>query len=158
MRQWDMHDRAQRKGVYEQLLQGGSPEEMIRWIDGPLLVEACSGGLDLTGRGARSVEVADCDRAGTNPPGHRADPEPRGRLVHGGSVGPRTRRRDAKEGTGSEGAAGAVRPDAFRPAAASADGGRRRNETGNDRRQGCRTARHSVGYVAPPLRTGHVER
>ena len=39
MREWDMHDRAQRKGVYEQLLQGGSPEEMIRWIDGPLLVE-----------------------------------------------------------------------------------------------------------------------
>lgn len=39
MREWDMHDRAQRKGVYEQLLQGGSPEEMIRWIDGPLLVD-----------------------------------------------------------------------------------------------------------------------
>lgn len=39
VRQWDMHDRAQRKGVYEQLLQGGSPEEMIRWIDGPLLVD-----------------------------------------------------------------------------------------------------------------------
>lgn len=39
VRQWDMHDRAQRKGVYEQLLQGGSPEEMIRWMDGPLLVD-----------------------------------------------------------------------------------------------------------------------
>ena len=39
VRQWDMHDRAQRKGVYEQLLQGGTPEEMIRWIDGPLLVD-----------------------------------------------------------------------------------------------------------------------
>ena len=39
MREWDMHDRAQRKGVYEQLLQGGSTEEMIRWIDGPLLVD-----------------------------------------------------------------------------------------------------------------------
>ncbi len=39
VRQWDMHDREQRKGVYEQLLQGGSPEEMIRWMDGPLLVE-----------------------------------------------------------------------------------------------------------------------
>lgn len=46
MREWDMHDRAQRKGVYEQLLQGGSPEEMIRWIDGPLLVEVW-GELDL---------------------------------------------------------------------------------------------------------------
>jgi len=39
VQQWDMHDREQRKGVYEQLLQGGSPEEMIRWIDGPLLVD-----------------------------------------------------------------------------------------------------------------------
>lgn len=79
VRQWDMHDRAQRKGVYEQLLQGGSPEEMIRWMDGPLLVEQ----WDELGRGPRGVEVADRDRAGTDPPGHRANPGPRGRLVHG---------------------------------------------------------------------------
>ncbi|MGH3626935.1 MAG: hypothetical protein ACRDRL_05780, partial [Sciscionella sp.] len=46
IRGWDMHDREQRKGVYEQLIRGGSPDEMIRWIDGPLLVDVW-GELDL---------------------------------------------------------------------------------------------------------------
>ena len=41
------------------------------------------GGARPTGRGPRGVEVADCDRAGTNPPGYRADPGPGGRVVHG---------------------------------------------------------------------------
>jgi transcriptional regulator with XRE-family HTH domain len=35
----DMHDRAQRKEAYEHLILQGVPEEMIRWIDGPFLVD-----------------------------------------------------------------------------------------------------------------------
>lgn len=39
MREWDMRDREQRKGVYEQLILDGLPQQMIRWVDGPLLVD-----------------------------------------------------------------------------------------------------------------------
>lgn len=39
MRDWDLRDREQRKGAYEQLIRRWSPAEMIRWIDGALLVE-----------------------------------------------------------------------------------------------------------------------
>ncbi|WP_017936136.1 helix-turn-helix domain-containing protein [Nocardioides sp. Iso805N] len=39
MKQWDMRDREQRKGVYEQLVRCGLPQQMIRWVDGPLLVD-----------------------------------------------------------------------------------------------------------------------
>jgi|GEM_PF-576241 len=39
MMEWDMRDREQRKGVYEQLIRCGLPQQMIRWVDGPLLVD-----------------------------------------------------------------------------------------------------------------------
>jgi transcriptional regulator with XRE-family HTH domain len=39
IRQWDLRDREQRKAAYEQLIRTGVPEDMIRWIDGPLLVD-----------------------------------------------------------------------------------------------------------------------
>ena len=39
MRDWDMRDREQRKGVYEQLIRRGLPQQMIRWMDGALLVD-----------------------------------------------------------------------------------------------------------------------
>ena len=39
MREWDMRDREQRKGAYEQLIRRGSPQQMIRWMDGALLVD-----------------------------------------------------------------------------------------------------------------------
>lgn len=39
MRDWDMRDREQRKGVYEQLIRRGLPQQMIRWVDGALLVD-----------------------------------------------------------------------------------------------------------------------
>ncbi len=39
MRDWDMRDREERKGVYEQLIRRGSPQQMIRWMDGALLVD-----------------------------------------------------------------------------------------------------------------------
>jgi transcriptional regulator with XRE-family HTH domain len=39
MRTWDMRDRDERKGVYEQLIRRGDPEQMIRWMDGALLVD-----------------------------------------------------------------------------------------------------------------------
>ena len=39
MREWDMRDREQRKGVYEQLIRYGLPQQMIRWVDGPMLVD-----------------------------------------------------------------------------------------------------------------------
>ncbi len=38
-RDWDMRDREVRKGVYEQLIRRGSPHQMIRWMDGALLVD-----------------------------------------------------------------------------------------------------------------------
>ncbi|WP_169799256.1 helix-turn-helix domain-containing protein [Nocardioides jensenii] len=40
MRDWDMRDREQRKGAYEQLIRRGLPSQMIRWMDGALLVDA----------------------------------------------------------------------------------------------------------------------
>jgi transcriptional regulator with XRE-family HTH domain len=39
MRDWHMRDREERKGVYEQLIRRGSPQQMVRWMDGALLVE-----------------------------------------------------------------------------------------------------------------------
>ena len=39
MQDWDMRDREQRKGVYEQLIRRGLPQQMIRWMDGALLVD-----------------------------------------------------------------------------------------------------------------------
>lgn len=39
MRDWDMRDREQRKGAYEQLIRRGYPTQMIRWMDGALLVD-----------------------------------------------------------------------------------------------------------------------
>ncbi|NYD31108.1 hypothetical protein BJ958_002654 [Nocardioides kongjuensis] len=39
MREWDLHNREQRKGVYEQLILHGLPQQMIRWVDGPFLVD-----------------------------------------------------------------------------------------------------------------------
>lgn len=39
MREWDMRDREQRKVVYEQLIRRGLPQQMIRWMDGALLVD-----------------------------------------------------------------------------------------------------------------------
>lgn len=39
MGDFDMHDRVQRKDAYEHLILQGLPEAMIRWLDGPLLVD-----------------------------------------------------------------------------------------------------------------------
>ena len=39
MRTWSMRDRDERRGVYEQLIRRGLPQQMIRWIDGGLLVD-----------------------------------------------------------------------------------------------------------------------
>jgi transcriptional regulator with XRE-family HTH domain len=39
MRTWNMRDREERRRVYEQLIRRGLPQQMIRWIDGGLLVE-----------------------------------------------------------------------------------------------------------------------
>jgi transcriptional regulator with XRE-family HTH domain len=39
MREWHMRDREQRKGVYEQLIRRGAPHQMMRWMDGALLVD-----------------------------------------------------------------------------------------------------------------------
>ena len=39
IRDCDMHDRAQRKEAYEHLILRGAPEDMLRWLDGPLLVD-----------------------------------------------------------------------------------------------------------------------
>lgn len=37
--QWGMRDRPERRGAYEQLIRRGMPQQMIRWIDGGLLVD-----------------------------------------------------------------------------------------------------------------------
>ena len=39
IRQWDLSDRGQRKDAYEQLIRTGLPGDMVRWVDGPLLVD-----------------------------------------------------------------------------------------------------------------------
>lgn len=39
MRTWNMRDRDERRGVYEQLIRRGLPQQMIRWMDGGLLVD-----------------------------------------------------------------------------------------------------------------------
>lgn len=39
MRDWDLRDREERKGAYEQLIRRGLPQQMIRWMDGALLVD-----------------------------------------------------------------------------------------------------------------------
>lgn len=39
MRTWNMRDREERRGAYEQLIRRGLPQQMIRWIDGGLLVD-----------------------------------------------------------------------------------------------------------------------
>jgi transcriptional regulator with XRE-family HTH domain len=36
---WNMRDRDGRRGAYEQLIRRGLPQQMIRWIDGGLLVD-----------------------------------------------------------------------------------------------------------------------
>lgn len=156
MREWDMHDRAQRKGVYEQLLQGGSPEEMIRWIDGPLLVDVWEE-LELPDAVREAwkwpIVIA---RGPTHPDtvrilGRGDDSFTAEAWVRGHEAVPR-RAPAPKEPRVR------VHPDALRPAAARADGGRRRDEGGSDRRQGRRKARHSIGNIAAPLRPGHLER
>jgi transcriptional regulator with XRE-family HTH domain len=40
MRTWDMRYRGERKGVYEQMIRRGHPQEMMRWLDGALLIDA----------------------------------------------------------------------------------------------------------------------
>lgn len=44
--EWNLLDRADRIGAYEQLIRCGLPHQMIRWIDGGLLVDVW-GELDL---------------------------------------------------------------------------------------------------------------
>ncbi len=44
--EWSMCDRQERRGAYEQLIRRGLPQQMIRWIDGGLLVDLW-GELDL---------------------------------------------------------------------------------------------------------------
>jgi transcriptional regulator with XRE-family HTH domain len=39
MRTWNLRDRDERRGVYEQLIRRGLPQQMIRWMDGGLLVD-----------------------------------------------------------------------------------------------------------------------
>lgn len=39
IRDCDMHNRAQRKRAYEHLILRCDPEDMLRWLDGPLLVD-----------------------------------------------------------------------------------------------------------------------
>jgi hypothetical protein len=39
MRGWNMRDRDGRRGAFEQLVRFGLPQQMIRWIDGGLLVD-----------------------------------------------------------------------------------------------------------------------
>jgi hypothetical protein len=48
MREWNMRDREQRKGAYEQLIRRVAPHHMIRWMDGALLVDVWDE-LDLPG-------------------------------------------------------------------------------------------------------------
>ena len=36
---WDLRDRADRRRLYEMLLALGTPEQMLRWVDGALLVD-----------------------------------------------------------------------------------------------------------------------
>jgi transcriptional regulator with XRE-family HTH domain len=39
MRTWNLRDGEERRGAYEQLIRRGLPHQMIRWIDGSLLVD-----------------------------------------------------------------------------------------------------------------------
>lgn len=39
MRDWNLRDREERKGAYEQLIRRGLPQQMIRWMDGALLID-----------------------------------------------------------------------------------------------------------------------
>jgi transcriptional regulator with XRE-family HTH domain len=39
MRRWSMRDRGGRRDAYEQLVRFGLPQQMIRWIDGGLLID-----------------------------------------------------------------------------------------------------------------------
>ncbi|MFD1506069.1 helix-turn-helix domain-containing protein [Georgenia yuyongxinii] len=48
MRTWNMREREERRGVYEQLIRRGLPQQMIRWVDGGLLVDVWDE-LDLLG-------------------------------------------------------------------------------------------------------------
>jgi len=36
---WDLGDRADRRRLYEMLLVLGAPEQILRWVDGALLVD-----------------------------------------------------------------------------------------------------------------------
>ena len=36
---WNLRDRDERRGAYEQLIRCGLPQQMIRWIDGGLLID-----------------------------------------------------------------------------------------------------------------------
>ena len=56
MRDWDMRDREERKGVYEQMIRRGSPQQMIRWMDGALLVDVWDE-LDLPDPVRKRMEV-----------------------------------------------------------------------------------------------------
>lgn len=38
-KRWNMRDRDDRRGLYQQLIRRGLPQQMIRWIDGGLLVD-----------------------------------------------------------------------------------------------------------------------
>lgn len=38
-RDWNLRDREERKGAYQELIRWGLPEQMIRWMDGALLVD-----------------------------------------------------------------------------------------------------------------------
>ncbi|WP_415853467.1 helix-turn-helix domain-containing protein [Sinomonas sp. G460-2] len=39
MSHWNLRDREERRGAYEQLIRRGLPQQMIRWIDGGLLID-----------------------------------------------------------------------------------------------------------------------
>ena len=86
MRDWDMRDREERKGVYEQLIRRGLPQQMIRWMDGALLVDVWDE-LDLPDPVRASVGAGHPDateplqartRCGSSSRRTRRSPRPRG--------------------------------------------------------------------------------
>jgi hypothetical protein len=54
---WNLRDRQDRRGAYEQLIRRGLPQQMIRWIDGGLLVDLWDE-LDLPGPVRKAWEPA----------------------------------------------------------------------------------------------------
>jgi DNA-binding XRE family transcriptional regulator len=101
MMEWDMRDREQRKGVYEQLIRCGLPQQMIRWVDGPLLVDVWDE-LDLP-EPVRTVwrRAIVTAKAPTHPDplgfptGHRGGITPKARIREQEWL-PKRRRRQAK--------------------------------------------------------------